>query len=128
MKTSGNLEPSLRKLIHHWLIAGIVTSLFLRPGCLKIIQMLPSFQGITVYGADRQNDSDCHREGGVLLAIRSDITSHRRSDLETVSECLWMEMCISGGRNLLIYCCFFAPLVHTCMIDSYLRSLMEKPI
>lgn len=98
--TSENLEPSLRKFTR-----VIVSSFFLRRGCLKIIQVLPSFPVDSLYRVvDRKSSWRLYS-----CCPQRHYYNYRRSDLETVSECVRVEICIPGNRNLLISCFYFAP-------------------
>ena len=66
-------------------------------------EILPT--GYTIFLKDRVN---C-RDGGVLMAFKSDITAWRRNDLETDCELLWCEFTSSVGQKIL-FGTFYLPL------------------
>lgn len=49
--------------------------------------------------------------GGVLIAVDNTVTSHRRRDLESCSECVWIEILSNDGHNYLIGNYYFPPLL-----------------
>ena len=75
-----------------------------------------------VYRGDREYNEECTRGGGVLVAVCRDLVSY----LEAYSECVWIEICVPGGKNFLISVCYFAPTVPPHILDSYLETLMPK--
>lgn len=83
-------------------------------------------ENYVVYRSDREYDDRCSRGGGALIAVKGDLVCYRRSDLEVCPETVWIELCISGERNCLVSCSYFAPSVHPRVLETYLETLAEK--
>lgn len=68
--------------------------------------MLSSFLLDTLYieQTGRISATVCRGNRGALVAIKGDIISHRRFDVETVSESVWVEVNVTGDRTLLASC------------------------
>jgi hypothetical protein len=67
------------------------------------------------------------RGGGVLIALSPRIGScKRRYDLEYCDECLWVEIFISDGLNLLLGNDYFPPDAKPEFIANYFRFLENK--
>jgi hypothetical protein len=70
-----------------------------------------------------RSDRDCHtksRGGGALIAIsEADFGVKRRLDLEFFQECVWVEITLTDGRNLLIGNHYFTPDVKADIIKNY---------
>jgi hypothetical protein len=73
-----------------------------------------------VYHSDR----DCYNKlcgGGVLTAVSDTVFCvKRRSDLEFFQEWVWIEITLSGGRDMLIRIHDFAPDIKVDVINNYL--------
>lgn len=65
--------------------------------------------------------------GGVLIAVNQSVTSHRRQDLETYPECVWIELLSNDGCNYLIGNYYFPPLSDNRIFNEHFDTL-EKEI
>lgn len=61
--------------------------------------------------------------GGVLIAVDHSITSLRRSDIETVDESVWVELCGQGKRNILLSTFYFSPNLHPHEYESGISAI-----
>ena len=70
---------------------------------------------------EKQEHRDIHG-GGVLIALKGDLIGSHRSDLDTNSEVLWVQLEIMGAKSLLIGA-FYRPQVTTLPEYEYLKQL-----
>lgn len=65
----------------------------------------------SVFRKDRDYSSrGCRFGGGVLIATSSAFQAHRRYDLETYDECVWLQMECGNGQSLLVGNYYFQPM------------------
>lgn len=64
--------------------------------------------------------------GGVLTAIRNNITAVRHLDLESYEECVWLEVKTGEPKNLLIGNYYIPPSLDSKEFEQVLISLSEK--
>jgi hypothetical protein len=73
------------------------------------------------------SDRDCHiklRGGGTLIAVSEAVFgAKRRSDLEFFQECVWVEITVTDGRNLLIGNHYFSPDMKVDIVKNYSNFL-----
>jgi hypothetical protein len=85
--------------------------------------LFPEVYPVRVYRSAR----DCHtklRGGGALIAVAEAVFGvKRRSDLEYFQECVWVEITITDGRNLLIGSHYFPPDVKADIVKNYFNFL-----
>jgi endonuclease/exonuclease/phosphatase (EEP) superfamily protein YafD len=81
-----------------------------------------------VFRAGRDyTDSKVTRGGGVLTAVHRSLSScRRRYDLELTYECIWIEIPIPDGFNLLVGNHYFPPNMDNKVIENYFHSLENK--
>jgi hypothetical protein len=79
----------------------------------------------SVFRADRDyTDLNLTRGGGILIAVHHSIFGCiRRHDLELTNECVWIEIPVNGGFNLLVGNHYFSRKSDNIMIENYLNSL-----
>jgi hypothetical protein len=72
-------------------------------------------------------DFSLTRGGGVLTAVHQSISGcKRRYDLELTSECVWIEIPLPDGFNLLVGNHYFSPNTDIRVIENYFNSLKIK--
>jgi hypothetical protein len=81
-----------------------------------------------VFRADSDySDSKVTRGGGVLTAVHSSFSScKRRYKFELTYECVWIEIPIPDGFNLLVGNNYFPPNMDNKIIENYFNSLENK--
>lgn len=80
-----------------------------------------------VYRRDR--DYACTGQklgGGVLIACEVSVDSHRRFDLESYPECVWVEIKASDGFNYLIGTYYFAPLSDQTVFIEHFETIRKQ--
>lgn len=98
-------------LTETWLCAGISS-----------LNYFPS--NYVVYRQDRDYDTTGMKlGGGVLVAVKSRVQSHRRKDLESYSECTWVEIPTRDGFNYLIGNYYFPPLFDESKFIAHFEAL-----
>lgn len=111
---STNSSHDIICITETWLCDGISVSSYFNPS-------------YTVYRRDR--DYLCTGQtmgGGVLIATKVSVASHRRFDLETYSECVWIEIKASDGFNYLIGTYYFPPLFDETTFIEHFESLGKQ--
>jgi hypothetical protein len=80
------------------------------------------------FRADRDYTvSKVTRSGGVLPIVHRSFSScKRRYDLELKAECVWIEIPIPGGFNLLVGNHYFRPNMDIKVIENYCDLLEEN--
>lgn len=97
-----------------WLCDGIPNSNYFTPN-------------YNVYRRDRDYISTGQKlGGGVLIALHSSLESHRRFDLESYSECVWVEIKTADGFNYLIGNYYFPPLCDASIFIKHLETLEQQ--
>lgn len=97
-----------------WLCDGIPNSNYFTPN-------------YNVYRRDRDYISTGQKlGGGVLIALHSSLESQRRFDLESYSECLWVEIKTADGFNYLIGNYYFPPLCDSSIFIEHLETLEQQ--
>lgn len=80
----------------------------------------------SVFRSDRKSELN-KKGGGVLIAVNNQCPfSHRRYDLENTAECVWIEIKMNDGINLLIGNHYFPPDTELRILTSYLDFLVKK--
>jgi hypothetical protein len=81
-----------------------------------------------VFRADRDYlTSNTKRGGGVLVAVSKSFRGvKRRYDLETIDECVWVEIPVPDNNNLFIGNHYFAPDCDVKIIENYLNLLEQN--
>jgi hypothetical protein len=81
-----------------------------------------------VFRADRvYTDFSLTRGGGVLTAVHQSLSGcKRRYNPELTSECVWIEIPLPDGFNLLVGNHYFSPDTDIRVIENYFNSLEIK--
>lgn len=101
-----------------------LTETWLCPGISINSYFPPTF---TVFRQDRDYaNTGMKLGGGVLIAVNSLVQCHRRKDLESYAECVWVELPASDGFNYLIGNYYFPPLFSDLEFIEHFESLQKK--
>jgi hypothetical protein len=82
----------------------------------------------SVFRTDRDyTDLNLTRGGGVLIAVHHSISGYtRKHDLELTKKCVWTEIPVNDGFNLLVGNHYFSPKSDNNMTENYFSSLETK--
>lgn len=81
----------------------------------------------SVYRRDRDYGATGKKfGGGVLTAVRDNIKSCRRVDLETYAECVWVELLTRDGFHYLVGNYYFPPLSDSSVFVNHLQKIEQQ--